>query len=62
MNFVDICNAVKEVFDKSDTTIKPRLEYLENKIYSVKLYDDVMLIIKADSYTDAENRVIEVMK
>lgn len=59
MNFMDICEALKIVFYKS---IRLKLEYFENKIYSAKLYDDVIIIVKADSYEDAKKRICEVMK
>ena len=59
MIFTDICEALKIVFDES---IRLKLEYFENKIYFVKLYDDVIIMVKADSYEDAKKRICEVMK
>lgn len=58
MIFTDICEALKIVFDKS---VRSKLEYFENKIYFVKLYDDVIIMVKADSYEDAKKRIYEVL-
>lgn len=57
MSIIDLFEDARFLFNFAQTLGEERITYIENKLYLGKLKNDVVVVIKADSYTDAQETV-----
>jgi len=58
MNFVELCDAVQELYNGLENLI---VMYMENRLYIAKI-NSIVIVVKAESYDDAKKKIHEALE